>query len=369
MNKVNLSTMKEKNRKIVLSTIYDKQCSRVEVSRLTGLTKAAVSFIVEDLINEGMVYESESDYVGVGRKPITLKVFGGKFYSCGINITRKICEVGFIDLFGNKVCGEVFPCEGGEPNEVVQQIIDIINRQIDDNQIKIENIIGIGIAVPGPVDYINKKILNPPNFEKWHNFELGIFEKKFNKPVFVENIANAYSIYEKCFGDCTEVDNFITILVNEGIGSGILLNGRIHRGCHGLGNEIGHITIDFNGKKCSCGNIGCLEKYASIPEILLNTRYSSWKEVVDAGDDEILEKEAMYLSSAIASVINLFDLRVLVFAGDIAYCSDKVFSKILKHLENKVVTNSKIEIKASKINNGIIMAGAMVVYDFFHNDN
>ena len=97
MDKVNLSTMKEKNRKIVLSTIYGKQCSRVEISRKTGLTKAAVSFIVEDLINEGMICESESDYVGFGRKPITLKVLGDKFYSCGINITRKICEVGFMD--------------------------------------------------------------------------------------------------------------------------------------------------------------------------------------------------------------------------------------------------------------------------------
>jgi len=367
VDKVNLSTMKEKNRKIVLSTIYGKQCSRVEISRKTGLTKAAVSFIVEDLINEGMICESESDYVGVGRKPITLKVLGDKFYSCGINITRKICEVGFIDLFGNKLCGDVFSCEGREPNEVVQQIIDIINRQIEDNQIKMENIIGIGIAVPGPVDYINKKILNPPNFKKWHNFEFNIFEKQFNKPVFVENIANAYAIYEKCLGDCKGVDNFITILVNEGIGSGILLNGKIHRGCHGLGNEIGHITIDFNGKKCSCGNVGCLEKYASIPEILSNTKYSSWKEVVDVDDEEILEKEAKYLSSAIVSVINLFDLSVLVFGGDITYCADKVLSKILKHLENKVVTNSKIEIKASKINNGIILAGAMVVYNFFYN--
>ena len=126
-------------------------------------------------------------------------------------------------------------------------------------------------------------------------------------------------------------------------------------------------SIDFNGEKCSCGNVGCLEKYASIPEILLNTKYSSWKEVVDVDDEEILEKEAKYLSSAIVSVINLFDLSVLVFGGDITYCADKVFSKILKHLENKVVTNSKIEIKASKINNGIIVAGAMVVYNFFYN--
>ncbi|MBE6733680.1 MAG: ROK family transcriptional regulator [Ruminococcaceae bacterium] len=361
----NALIMKEQNKKIILGTIFEKEASRAEIAKEIGLTKAAVSFLVDELISEGLIYESTlDDYKGVGRKPISLKIASNSYYSVGINITRKHCKIGIINMAGEVLCSDGFDSKDKEPLQIINKIIKVVEKQLSSFDLKREHFIGVGITLPGPIDYKNNKILTPPNFDKWHNFDLNILADAFNMPVYVENISNGYSICEKYFGDCIGRKNYITVLVDEGIGSGIVTNGHIYRGHKGLGNEFGHITINYQGKKCSCGNVGCLERYASIPEILSDTKYSAWREVIDNCDADLIEKEAEYLSLGLTTVINLFDLKTVVLGGDIAYKGELLAEKIAKKLKERAITKTDVEVIPSRLQDNVLIAGTIAINRF-----
>lgn len=354
----NASSMKEQNRRLILSLINSGEHSRADISRATGLTKAAVTMIVDELIQNGYVSEYECNHTGIGRKPLYLKLNSDSAYAIGINITRHHYEVGIINL-----CGEVL-CEERQrianPKTTINSILKILNEQIKKHGIDNGKILGTGITTPGPVDYRSNTILSPPNFEDWHNLTLD-----FISNIHLENIANANALCEKYFGSCADTDNYIMLIINEGIGSGIVINNKIYRGNSGKGNEIGHISIDINGKKCECGNIGCLEKYASIPSILENTSYSSWQDVIESNDITLIEKEADYLSCATATVVNLFDISTILLGGDVGYKGELIGKLLSEKLSNKVITGCELNIIPIEKKSGVLSAGCIIIDDFF----
>ena len=365
----NSLVMKKRNQKMILDLIRSEEVSRAQIAAKTGLTKAAVTLLIEELIKLGLITESESDYCGVGRKPILLKLVSDRFYAVGVNITRKHCSFGIIDLAGNILKEENFCIKGLSPNEVTEKIVFDLNKIIKALKIKKTNLLGVGISTPGPIDYKTNTILSPPNFEKWHGFNLNILGERLALPIRTENIANAFAISEKYFGSQKTNDNFITVLVDEGIGSGIITEDKIHRGGNGLGNELGHISIDFSGRPCSCGNIGCLERYASIPALLSGTSFSSWKEVIDQNCESIIEKEVKYLSSALISVINLFDLKTVVLGGDLTYNGKLFAEKLYEKLKDRNITKSKLSVLPSSLENKVVIAGTLMIDRFFKGDD
>ena len=354
----NATSMKEKNKKLILHIISQKECSRADISRITGLTKAAVTMIIDELISEGYVEEYTSDYVGVGRKPIYLKLRENSAYAIGVNITRKKYEVGIVNLCGDIVISEEFAI--AKPKEAIDKIKATISEQIKATDIENEKILGIGITTPGPVNYKENTILNPPNFSAWHNLKFD-----FSPSIRLENIANAAALAEKYFGKCIDTENYIMITVDEGIGSGIIVDNKIYRGNSGRGNEVGHISIDYNGRVCECGNVGCLEKYASIPSILDGTGYSLWKEVIDNADAALITQEAGYLSFAITTVVNLFDISSILLSGDIAYKGEILATEIKKKVLNSSLNKDEINIIPARQKSGIVIAASTVIDEFF----
>ena len=354
----NAALMKERNKKLILHIISKKECSRADISRITGLTKAAVTIIIDELIADGYIEEYTSDYTGVGRKPIFLKLQADAAYAVGINITRKKYEVGIINLNGDIIESAEFNITN--PDAAIEQITKTIDKQIAGSGIDSKKILGIGITTPGPVNYKENTILNPPNFDQWHNLKLD-----FLPSIHLENISNAAALTEKYYGSCIDTENYIMFIVDEGIGSGIIADNKIYRGNSGRGNEAGHISIDFNGKPCECGNVGCLEKYASVPAILTDTKYSSWKEVIDCNDMKIIQKEADYLSYAITTIINLFDISTILLSGDISYKGDIISDEIKKKVLVSSINKNEINIIPAKQKSGILIAACTIIDDFF----
>ncbi len=356
----NAAIMRKRNKKTILALINSRPVSRAEIAKITGLTRAAVTIIIDELISQGYILEEPTKKATVGRQPTLLSFNGENRYSVGINIQRTCFHVGISNLNGKVIREERF--EILLPEEFFSCIKEIVENQIVETGIRREEIYGIGVATPGPIDTKVRKILNPPNFNSWHNVSVAErLQECLGYEVYHENVSNASALAEMYYGTAKESYNFMTLLVDEGIGSGIVLNHQLFGGI----NELGHTSICYDGVLCECGNRGCLEKYASIPMILAGTGYSSWKEAVDADDTLLIEKEAEYLSTAITSANNLFDLDMLILCGDLCYCPEKLKTLISETVAQRRLHNKVVQIREGQVNSRSLVAAALVIHEFF----
>lgn len=362
----NSSSMKEQNRKLVLDFIRQEGAFRANIADQIGLSKASVSIIVDELLKEKIIFQKKADINSIGRRPILLQINKDAFYSVGINIARHKYEVGIIDMDGNIIQKNTSKLDCDDPVQVLNDIASLVKAQLHTAGITDEKVLGIGVTTPGPVDYINKSILFPPNFNNWHNVKIGkILHSLLGFGIHHENVSNAHALSEKYYGLCKNEKNYIVIIVDEGVGAGIVVNGQIYRGRGGFGNELGHTSIDYNGIPCECGNIGCLEKYASIPAILKDTGYMEWRDVIDRQDINIMRKEAIYLSTALVNVINLFDLSLIILEGSIKYNGEILARFLKKEVNSRVITKNKVNVATSKSIDGVTTAGCIAINSFF----
>lgn len=150
------------------------------------------------------------------------------------------------------------------PEHLIPRMYDAIRKALNEASIKPDQIMGIGIASPGPLDSHTGIVFDPPNLPGWHNVPLrDLFQEHYNLPVFVDNDANAAALGEYLFGAGRGSKHIVYITISTGIGGGVIANGYILQGINGAAAELGHMTIDRHGEHCNCGNIGCWESIAS----------------------------------------------------------------------------------------------------------
>ncbi|HEV8369086.1 MAG TPA: ROK family protein [Pyrinomonadaceae bacterium] len=209
---------------------------------------------------------------------------------------------------------------------------------------QINAIVGASVVVPGTVDKSNKIVVQAPNLPSLDHFGLKhALEERLQIPVFLENDANAAAVGEMWLGAARGARNVICITLGTGVGGGILLEGKLWRGTEGSAGELGHTTVDpFRGPQCKCGNIGCLEMFASATAIVRMTRESlssypntivrdrglTAREVYDAaklGDElalKIFERVGDYLGVGLVNLINIVGPEVIVIGGGVANAWD-----------------------------------------------
>lgn len=357
----NLSSMRKKNEKMILSLLRTKRMSRASIARHTGLTKAAVSIITDELIKSGILRECGAKHKGnVGRAPVMLEICETCIYVIGINITRKNTFIGLCDVKGNVFFENTF--ETKAPYETFKEIGKNIKEISAKAAAQGKNIYKISVSAPGPVDAEKMLILNPPNFTSWHNVNIYEYLRRYTDlEIVFENVSKATAVSQKYFGSANTYKNFLTLLVDDGVGSGLVLDGVLFKG----NLELGHTTIDYNGIECECGNRGCLEKYAAIPYILKNTKYKMWKEAVDAQDDGIIGRQAQYLSAAIVSANNLFNLEAVILCGKVSYKPEKLLEGITNTISDATLINAKPKIESGVQMSQILVASSLAVNDFF----
>ncbi|HEY4034346.1 MAG TPA: ROK family protein [Ktedonobacteraceae bacterium] len=154
--------------------------------------------------------------------------------------------------------------EETHPNRLIPRIYDALQRALDEASTKPDQIIGIGISSPGPLDSHTGMVFDPPNLPGWHNVPLrDLFKEHYNMPVFIENDANTAALGEYIFGAGRGSKSMVYMTISTGIGGGVIIDGKLMSGIIGTAAELGHMTIDRHGPRCNCGNIGCLESIAS----------------------------------------------------------------------------------------------------------
>jgi glucokinase-like ROK family protein len=264
------------------------QISRSEITSITGWSKAKASQEIRSLVNKGLLVEIGEGVSQGGRKPGLLRINTQLGYIVGIDIGAINLQIAMADVTGLVVQQRSEPTDVHlKPESVLGRCSELITEMAIAQGGTIGQIIGIGVGVPGPVDFAQGVLVAPPLMPKWENFRIrGFFKEAFPSAfVVVDNDVNIMALGEQYAGDGANVDHFIFIKIGTGIGAGIISNGKIHRGSDGSAGDIGHICVDKKGPLCTCGNIGCLEAMAAGPAIVLKAM-----EAAQNGTSPILSK-------------------------------------------------------------------------------
>ena len=242
-------------------------------------------------------------------------------------------------------------------NKVISRLLDAAAGVIDRSGVKVK---AIGAGCPGPLDSKKGIILSPPNLPDWRGVQLKkIIERRFRLPAVVENDANCAGLGEAMGGAGRGCSSMVLLTLGTGIGSAIVLDGKLWTGKGGFASEFGHVSIDFNGPKCGCGNRGCIEMYASATAVVLRMKAAlraggkskffkpagkmTAEQVYNAakrGDRlsrKIVDETALCLGAAIANIINALDPEVIVLAGGMAKAGKIFLGKVKKAAKKRAL--------------------------------
>lgn len=344
----NASAMKTGNMLELISIIRRGPVSRADLARETGLTRAAVTIIVDRLQGEGVVAERGAGS-GRGRKPILLEIREGSLCFMGVDITRADCSVGIVDAAGRMLEHASFGLSpDGAFSDVLPRITGLM-RGIVGKFPGSCRLLGAGVSVPGPVDSHTGIVLNPPNFRMLHGQNVvEALGGAVECGIWADNNASARALWERNLGAGRRFANFIAITVDTGVGSGLVLGGRLYRGM-GFAGEAGHVSVDMNGEPCACGNRGCLELYASVPALLRRQcagrpDLKRWEDIADGAERgdalciEAVGQEARYLSQSVVNTANLLDLEAVILTGFVAYKPAMLLESMRKAVRSARIT-------------------------------
>lgn len=350
-NTRNAEYTKEYNRKMFLRLLRTAPMSRADIARKMGLTRAATSLIADELMNEGLVLETVGNAAPRGRTPMPLMLRPDAGYAVGVYLNRNGCTAGLVSMSGTVLTQERLHLEGKGKEEKLAILADAIEDMQRRMNIPQEKLLGIGVSAPGPLDGESGKILNPPRFDLWHYTELGsILQNRLGLPVYLENNASCLARYNQGKAEAQGSENFLLLLVDSGVGSGIVTHGKILKGAGYFTSELGHTTIDFNGRSCTCGNVGCLEAYAAIPNLLRDTPFASWQAVMDSyGKDpmaaELVEQETDYLAAGVANLTNLVSVDTVLLAGDLLYGAEQLAPILERKINSRTIRRSILPVR------------------------
>ena len=285
----------------------------------------------------------------------------------GIDIGGTNTIYGFITKNGTILFKEEILTNG---DKSITDLVDRIGKRVEDFFIKNSqySLVGVGIGAPNGNHY-NGKIQSPPNLS-WGDIDIvKLFKHRFNCSVKLTNDANAAALGEKSFGLAKDMTDFIVITLGTGLGSGIYSSGKLIYGHDGFAGEMGHISIDFNGRVCKCGNKGCLESYVSATGIrntvkklyeknphdpllksLLQNNINGYylDEAYDMGNataNKIYTFTGQKLGQGLALVANLLSPEAFIFYGGFSNAGERIFSSARDIMNENLINGKECNIK------------------------
>jgi predicted NBD/HSP70 family sugar kinase len=248
------------NRNLIFNQIRTRQpISRADLSRSSGLQRSTVSLIVEELLAERWIVEGSTGQIPRGRRPTFLNINSQRGV-LALDIHPTQIALAVTDLGGN-ILAQDFVVPPDNPKKVVGAIVDAIRKMIAAHRDR--SFDGIGINLPGRFDPELEKFMFAPNIDWPVGRLLSRVKLATGLPVVVDNVANACALSEIWFGYSDGLHDLVAVNVSEGVGTGIIANGRLLRGVGGVAGEFGHVQLDPCGLPCACGSRGCWETVAS----------------------------------------------------------------------------------------------------------
>ncbi|MDD4895443.1 MAG: ROK family transcriptional regulator [Atribacterota bacterium] len=363
----NSITIKKWNLSSIFKTIQTKgPISRVELAKITGYSPGTVSNHVRTLIEKGYVIETNKGISSGGRKPVQLIINSNKAYILSVEIEVNQIKTVLFNLDMKMISKSTIPIESKDNYlETLTKLFSEIDRMIGKHLISLDNLLGIGVAVPGLIDKGKGMLEFAPNLG-WKAVPIvRIFKDRYSLPIILNNEAKAAAIGERA-SFYPDINNMVFVSINEGIGCGIFLNGKLYRGASGNAGEFGHITIDTNGPLCHCGNRGCWETFASETYIVnsylklpgSNSQLTKTKrDIYQYGKNGDLKIRAIFAETGknigigLVNIINGLSPELLVIGGGIVEIKDFIYDEIINKLKENALTINykKTTIKFSKL--------------------
>jgi N-acetylglucosamine repressor len=349
---------KNHNSRFVLRTIYDEgEISRAELARRTELTRTTVSEVVANLIDQGLVEEIGHGPSLRGRSPILLKVVEDSRHIIGVNLANGSMHGTVINLRGEirQRVSKPFPSRDGDV--VLKLLYAVVDELIASTG---RPLIGIGISSPGLIDPTIGIVRNAVNLG-WQELPLRqILQARYNLPVHLANDSQALALGEYTFGQHRAGPNLVVIKVGDGIGSGIVLNGRLFHGDGYGAGEIGHVVVAENGRQCRCGNVGCLETVAGKYGIIRRVQEGAWAnpssllhqlapdqdritldtvlQAFEAGDQtarQVIQETGRYLGVAVANVVGILNVQRILLTGWVASFGEVLRDAVMQGMRTR----------------------------------
>ena len=351
----NLKLVKQSNLTLVFNLINANQpVSRASIAQATGLSPTTVSSLVDELISENMIEETGMGKLsGSGRKPIMLAVKAHGGCVAAVEIRDGGFELEMFDLEGESVFYRSYELSD------FGDLGNIVACEIDENCKSFGRLLGICVGVPGVIDKKTKRVrstLIP--IDKDNDF-FDILRSRFpDIKVKLGNESSFCAYIEKSEAK-KEIHSLVYIDINVGIGAGIILEDRIFTGAFGNAGEFGHVSVDINGKRCKCGNCGCLEVMANTPAICSAAGVSSIDEIDDANIGK-LSDICRYIASGINNIVNIINPEAVVIGGEVTKLGE-VFLGMLKRSLAPIMfsaDNERFSIGFSSVSGNPVTRGA-----------
>ena len=374
--------------------------ARADIGRLTGLSKSTVSQHVERLLRIGLVTEEPDARYPSGRKrkQLVFNEQAGYVVAIDLGVTSvdiALCDLG-ASILEHRELPDVRVSDG--PQKVMARIMDAVDEILTANAIDLESLYGIGMGVPGPVEFSTGYPNQPPIMPGWHKYPIKqVLSERYGCLVYIDNDVNMMAVGEAKYGAGAGVENQLFVKIGSGIGAGVIVGGQLYRGTHGCAGDIGHISLKGNEELCSCGNRGCLEAIASGRALSrLGTRLAAdgesyelarilaQKGTVTVEDVAYLARrgDALCLSllrmsgeaigEVLAGIINFINPSLVVVGGGVSSSGQRLIATIKETILSKStpLATSTLDVIPSTLGGmaGVIGAAALVVDEVFSHE-
>lgn len=374
---------KNHNKRLILKIIYDqRETSRADIARMTGLTRPTVSSNVTELIEEGLVEEVGPGQSEGGKPPILLRVVDDSRHLIAIDLADSEFQGAVVDLRGRVIHRERLPVDGCDGETALQLVYELGDRLIT---AATRPLLGIGIGAPGLIDAQGGIVRKAVNLD-WQDLPLrDKLKTRYDLSVYIANDGHVAALAESIFGQGRKTPNLVVLKVGRGVIAGIVLNGRLHYGDGFGAGEIGHVRVAEEGRLCRCGHFGCLETVTNSRAIVEQARVIAQTnphstlypfasrldaltpeyvfQAFERGDETLnpmVAEVGHYLGMAVAHLVGVLNVQCIVIAGTVARFGEALLEPIRYEMRQRSLELLTVSthVELSRLGQDIVLQGA-----------
>ncbi|MEJ8849453.1 ROK family protein [Variovorax rhizosphaerae] len=367
--------------------------SRHVMAERLGFSKSKANTLIAGLIDQGMLAEYGMQPSSGGRRAENLQLNAGLGALIGVDIGATSLDVAILrpDLTLLAQHGEAADVRQG-PGVVLARVRTLMRELLTQSGLSAKDVLGVGIGVPGPVNFAIGQLVSPPLMPAWDSFSIRDYlREEYAAPVFVDNDVNLMALGE-LWRLRRSLSNFLVIKVGTGIGCGIVCHGEVYRGAAGSAGDVGHICVDQEGPRCHCGNVGCVEAMAAGPAItrmavdaanagesaalaaclrekgrIEATDVGEASRAGDAAANGIIQRAGNLIGQMLASVVNFFNPSHVFIGGGITGIGPLFLAAVRQSVYQRslALSTRHLEIQYTPLGmqGGVIGAGVLALHE------
>ncbi len=378
---------------LLRATFWSAGVSRHLLAGRLGYSRSKANALASGLLEQGLLEEAGLQDSSGGRRPETLKLNGALGVVLGADLGATSLDVAVMrpDLTVLAHHAEPADVRAG-PGVVLARMRTLLGRLLQECGATPQQVIAIGMGLPGPVDFASGQLVNPPLMPEWDSFSIRDFlAEDYAAPVFVDNDVNLMALGE-LWRLQRALPNFLVIKVGTGIGCGIVCHGEVYRGANGSAGDVGHICVDRSGPRCHCGNLGCVEAMAAGPAIArmgLEAVQAGQSEQLaqclaqhgaittmdvaqashngDAAANAILQRSGNLIGQMLASVVNFFNPSHVFIGGGVTGIGPQFLASVRQSVYQRslALSTRHLEIQYAPLGTrgGLVGAGVLAMQE------